>query len=255
MNNKKYGFTAIGYIENLNTYLGQLSKITGIERIDTTSLNAAIQEVWDNRYEKTLCLNRNLEPVDSRSNDISFILIDTGLVDSIKKETVYGGFFSTVRPTSLDNETRKWCGVTLGTKDKIISIWENLPFVKTTELDQHTCINTYTGLAAYISRITDCEYTPLKCKQMLNESFLKAKSNKTLGICKEQICYFQIPEISNENTIYYAYSKRNNRFPEIPTEWFKLYIVTEAELIDIILDILCFHIGDLLFEDINAANK
>ena len=253
MSNKKYGFTNIGFIENFTTYLSELKKITGIERIDIQALNENIENAWENRFQEVICLNRKLESTDAEGTDISFLLIDTGLFDFISKEKVYGGFRSNI-PTDLTNDSGKWYGVTLGTKEKILSIWENLPFVNGTELDQHTTINTYTGLAAYISRITDCDYTPVDCKKMLNSAFLQAKENGSLENCQNQICYFPVAEISSEATTYYAYSKYNNRYPTASTEWFGLYIETEAELIDRILDLSYSHMGDLLFDSVNDIN-
>ncbi|MBR6793622.1 MAG: DUF3825 domain-containing protein [Clostridia bacterium] len=250
----KFGFTNIGFVENIRTYLPELRKITGITTIDKDTLNAKIDHAWANRYNDVLCLNRNLEPTDSNGKDILFILIDTGLSDFITGNTVYGGFAAKF-PTDLTEEPGKWVGVTLGTKETIFSIWETHPFAKPTALESHTNISSYTGLAAYISRITDRPYTAAESKNMLDRAFTEAKKNAKLINCRDQISYFCLPEISTESTTYYAYSKKNRDYPDSPTEWFKLYIVTEDELVEILLDTLCFHIGDLLFDDIKEANN
>lgn len=255
MNNKKQGFAKIGFIENLKYYLSELSKITGTQRIDINELNNTIEDIWENRYEKVICLNCDLEETDTNGTDISFILIDTGLSDSLTNEKVYGGFVANGGPTDLVEANKKWNGVTVGTKARIFSIWETLSFVKKTELDRYTNIKTYTVLAAYITGITNQPYTPVVCKKMLNEAFVHAKENNQIVNCQNKISYFPIPEISNETIRYYACSDHNIRFPEPPTEWHGLRIESETDLIDKILDISYVHMGDLIFDDVPDINR
>lgn len=253
MNNNeiKNGFFTIGYIENRFSFLSELAKLAGVASIDTKELNKTVDTIWSDRYNKVICFDSNLNKTDPHGNDISFILIDTGLTTHTDDKPIYGGFRSNFTNTSLGDGERKWTGIVIGTSDQILSVWG---FAKPTALDDFTYIPSYSALSAYLSGILSREVSVSECKEILDTDYITAVDNSDIYNFKDEFAYFALPGISDDTHSYYAYMKPNTN-PKKHVKWFGLYIITEKELVNMILDNSYYHIGDLTFSNKAEGDK
>lgn len=262
----KKGLFAIGYIENVSSFLKELATLAGKEMIDAEVFSSYIDKQWADRYNKVICYNNNFERVESTSDKINFFLLDSGLKKAGSNESIYCAFYYSGRDTTvLEAKERGWCGVVIGSEEDILDqMKEGSLTIRKTAFEKHTSIHPYlySNIAEYLNSKTSIKISVNEAKQYINSSFDEAKDTDKLLVCgeppkKNAFSYFPllIPDYTEKN----LFVKMMPNKKENGSVWYGATVVTQEELIETLveaeLDSTYCRIGTLVFDDFTAMTN
>ncbi len=254
----KTGFFNIGFVGNSREYFADIKEKAGVAYIDYPQFNAYIDSVWEARDSRLVCFDHAGEEVPAASERISTFLIDTGYSAKSTGETIYAAF-SRKPPASL--EETGWVGVRIGTRNELMNAPARRGGDAAPDLERYTRVSNYPAIARVVNELSGESLSADACKALLNESFVRARSEQTLVVVENEydsekrISFF--PLAGNEKIagakLYVKMERNRGEHPT--TEWFGAFVVTEAELKGELLSFYCFHVGSFVFKKLADANS
>lgn len=247
---EKSGFFSIGYIENASSYVSEIRELCG-QLINYAVLDRYVDEQWKDR--RCLYWNQKFESVSPESLDIAYVMIDTGFCTSDDRSKIYGGFTAGNPGCGLAQEAN-WKGVLIGTKDKVLTAWKK----NTNSLDKYTSIRDYQNTARVLNFMTGKSKSTADWAKDLQDAFYSARQNGRLGVYaaegKPSISYFPLGEKdTSDEEIWLVMDE--NIYPAGGRLWFGLIAKSEGDFLDQILDMHCYHLGDMLFDTVSDAGS
>lgn len=250
--NEKHGFFNIGFVENGSAVWPTLCDLAGCnEQLDTEEILAFIDEEWENRFVRTLCFDNMRNEIPAMAENISYIMIDTGLISVRNDQPLYGGFY-TKCPTDLSNPDAGWIGVRLGTREDILDYWKKQ---EQTSLEKVSFLSPkhYGKLTGHIKNVYNKVISPEECRTKLNEAYEHSVREGNFNEISRKFAYFPLndPAICEE-TLFVQLS-RNTR-AEAKQPWYSAFLVDRESIVKQIYESTVCQIGDIVFNSITEAN-
>ncbi|MBQ9959696.1 MAG: DUF3825 domain-containing protein [Oscillospiraceae bacterium] len=257
---QRTGFTRIGYLWNLRDYPQLIKEKAGIPYYDFNTLNAYVNAQWDDRYNCVLCFAADGTPVDSRSSNISVMLVDTDFTAAGSVDKLYARFTRNrdSAPGSLDDGI--WQGVDIGTLAEFTAQFSAAPQADdTAALDSFTKIFPayYETLAAKLSEYHAKPFDAESAKEFLQNAYRQAAAEgrvSSAGRGVKEIAAFPLGCCHAESGEQLYIRAGKNTRPDARQPWFGAFLVSESELKDELLDLTHFHVGSFLFDNVGDAN-
>lgn len=242
-NKPKRGLAKIGFIDNFNTYLGELKSLTG-EYVNTCALESFVDDQIKNKAQ--VYLNAELEVLSKEQTahiDGKYVLVNTGLRTRDTQLPIWGGFCT--------SENGNYAGVDLGTYDSLIREWKiensNAKFVN---LEDYTYICDYEHITKVLNLRMNLTYYKEQWIPILRDEFMKACTEDRLGVYKYKnkgIAYFKLSLIDKAGNTMWIKMQKNTHISN-RHQWFGIFLVSEEELKEEVYSISNYCLGTMIFE-------